>query len=110
MKTSKIFERPRTKSVDGSDEDPLAVQIIALCAESRRLCIAGASGHVIVFKFRKLESTSETVVLEVPIAYENFDEGDCSPECEFVPRTLPKQQTEGGSDSERKVIYFSIIL
>ncbi|XP_037918905.1 syntaxin-binding protein 5 isoform X3 [Hermetia illucens] len=102
LKTSKIFERPRTKSVDGSDEDPLAVQIIALCAESRRLCIAGASGHVIVFKFRKLESTSETVVLEVPIAYENFDEGDCSPECEFVPRTLPKQQTEGGSDSERK--------
>lgn len=63
LKTAKIFERPRTRSMDGApDDDPLAVQIISLCAESRRLCIAGASGHVILFKFRKTESTGEFLV------------------------------------------------
>lgn len=62
LKTAKIFERPRTRSLDGPDEDPLAVQIISLCAESRRLCVAGASGHVILFKFRKTESTAEFLV------------------------------------------------
>lgn len=30
-------------------------------------------------------------VLEIPISYENFDDPEGSPECEFVPRTLPKQ-------------------
>lgn len=35
LKTAKIFEKPKTRSMDGSDEDPLAVQIISLCAESR---------------------------------------------------------------------------
>lgn len=62
LKTAKIFERPRTRSMDGSDDDPLAVQMISLCAESRRLCVAGASGHVILFKFRKAESVSEFLV------------------------------------------------
>lgn len=62
LKTGKIFERPRTRSLDGSDDDPLAVQMISLCAESRRLCVAGASGHVILFKFRKAESVSEFLV------------------------------------------------
>lgn len=62
LKTAKIFERPRARSMDGSDDDPLAVQIISLCAESRRLCVAGASGHVILFKFRKTESTAEFLV------------------------------------------------
>lgn len=62
LKTAKIFERPRTRSLDGNDEDPLAVQIISLCAESRRLCVAGASGHVILFKFKKTESVSENLV------------------------------------------------
>lgn len=62
LKTNKIFERPRTRSLDGSEDDPLAIQIIYLCAESRRLCLAGNSGHVILFKFRKVEATSETTV------------------------------------------------
>lgn len=36
LKTAKIFEKPKTRSLDGSsDEDPLAIQIISLCAESR---------------------------------------------------------------------------
>lgn len=63
LKTSKIFEKPRTRSVDGqSDEDPFAIQLISLCPESRKLCIAGASSYVILFKFRKLESVSDTCV------------------------------------------------
>ncbi|XP_063707454.1 syntaxin-binding protein 5 isoform X2 [Culicoides brevitarsis] len=100
LKTAKIFERPRTRSVDGPEEDPLAIQIIYLCAESRRLCVAGNSGHVILFKFRKLECTSETTVLEILISYESYDDGDGSPECEFIPKSLPKQ-TES-TDSEKK--------
>uniref|UniRef100_A0A336MCQ5 CSON009628 protein n=1 Tax=Culicoides sonorensis TaxID=179676 RepID=A0A336MCQ5_CULSO len=100
LKTAKIFEKPRTRSVDGSEEDPLAIQIIYLCAESRRLCVAGNSGHVILFKFRKLECTSETTVLEILISYETYDDGDGSPECEFIPKSLPKQ-TES-TDSEKK--------
>jgi syntaxin-binding protein 5 len=36
LKTAKIFEKPKTRSLDGSsDEDPLAIQVISLCAESR---------------------------------------------------------------------------
>ncbi|XP_055709025.1 syntaxin-binding protein 5 isoform X2 [Phlebotomus papatasi] len=100
LKTAKIFERPRTKSVDGSDEDPLAIQLITLCAESRRLCVAGASGHVILFKFRKMESTADILVLEIPITFENFEEGEGSPDYEFIPRPLPKQGES--SDVERK--------
>lgn len=63
LKTSKIFEKPRSRSVDGSSEDdPFAIQLISLCPESRKLCIAGASSYVILFKFRKLESVSDTCV------------------------------------------------
>lgn len=62
LKTAKIFDRTRARSIDGNDDDPLAIQMITLCAESRRLCVAGASGHVILFKFRKTESVSEYIV------------------------------------------------
>lgn len=62
LKTAKIFEKPRTRSMDGSDDDPLAIQMISMCPESRRLCIAGLSGHVILFKFRKAECQAETLV------------------------------------------------
>lgn len=65
----------------------------------RRLCVAGNSGHVILFKFRKLESVSETLVLEIPITYENFDDAE-SPECEFVPRSLPKQPDSTENDKK----------
>ncbi|KAE8745861.1 hypothetical protein FOCC_FOCC007380 [Frankliniella occidentalis] len=60
LKTSKVFEKPQSRSVDGADDDPLAIQLISLCPESRKLCVAGASSHVILFKFRKQESTSDT--------------------------------------------------
>lgn len=83
LKTAKIFDKPRTKSLDGSDEDPLAVQLVYICSESRRLCIAGASGHVILFKFRKSESTAEILCLEIPITYETFDDAEGSPGPDF---------------------------
>lgn len=67
---------------------------------SRRLCVAGYSGHVILFKFKKQESISETLVLEIPITYENTDEAE-SPECEFIPRSLPKQPDS--TENEKKV-------
>lgn len=68
---------------------------------SRRLCVAGYSGHVILFKFKKQECLSEILVLEIPITYENTDETDVSPECEFIPRSLPKQPDS--MENERKV-------
>jgi syntaxin-binding protein 5 len=67
---------------------------------SRRLCVAGYSGHVILFKFKKQESISETLVLEIPITYENTEEAE-SPECEFIPRSLPKQPDS--TENEKKV-------
>jgi hypothetical protein len=62
LKTAKVFEKPRTRSVDDMDDDPFAVQLISLCPESRKLAVVGASSYVIIFKFRKLESPSETSV------------------------------------------------
>lgn len=49
------------KSVDG-DEDPFAIEMISLCAESRKLCVAGASSHVILFLYKKTETTEEVPV------------------------------------------------
>lgn len=67
----------------------------------RRLCVAGYSGQVILFKFKKQECVSDTLVLEIPITYENTDETDVSPECEFIPRSLPKQPDS--VENEKKV-------
>lgn len=41
------------------------------------------------------------LVLEIPITYENTDEADASPECEFIPRSLPKQPDS--MENEKKV-------
>ncbi|XP_065088344.1 syntaxin-binding protein 5 isoform X6 [Ochlerotatus camptorhynchus] len=91
LKTSKIFEKSRVRSMDVNDDDPLSISAIALCAESRKLCISTNSGHVALFKFRRAESTGDIAVLEIPISYENAVENEGSPECEFIPKTLPKQ-------------------
>ncbi|XP_073980720.1 syntaxin-binding protein tomosyn isoform X7 [Rhodnius prolixus] len=85
VKTSKVFERPQSRSQDG-DEDPFAVQLLSLCPESRKLCVAGTAGYVILFKFKKQESTSETIVLDIPIVYETCDETEISPEADFSMR------------------------
>ncbi|PNF18349.1 Syntaxin-binding protein 5 [Cryptotermes secundus] len=103
LKTAKVFEKPRSRSVDGVDEDPFAIQLISLCPESRKLCVAGASSHVILFKFRKLESVSETAMLEIPITYEISEEGDCSPEYEYPPRpTLSMASKTDSAEGESK--------
>ncbi|KAL1131219.1 hypothetical protein AAG570_010837 [Ranatra chinensis] len=86
LKTNKVFEKPPSRSQDGADEDPFAIQLISLCPESRKLAIAGSSGYVILFKFKKLESLSETCVLEIPVAYESFDEVEGSPETDTPSR------------------------
>ncbi|XP_061602582.1 syntaxin-binding protein 5a isoform X1 [Cololabis saira] len=75
LKTAKVFDRNRSKEDKGSteisDEDPFAIQIMAWCPESRMLCVAGVSANVIIYRFSKLEVTTEVVqLLEVRMQYE----------------------------------------
>uniref|UniRef100_A0AAQ4PIR7 Syntaxin-binding protein 5-like n=1 Tax=Gasterosteus aculeatus aculeatus TaxID=481459 RepID=A0AAQ4PIR7_GASAC len=76
LKTAKVFDRNRSKedkgSAEVSDEDPFAIQIMAWCPESRMLCVAGVSANVIIYRFSKLEVTTE-VLLEVRMQYELND-------------------------------------
>jgi hypothetical protein len=66
LKTSKVFDKTRVKNsrVDGvepslmdDNSKHLSVQRLAMCPEGRLLAVAGASGHVILFKFRRQESS-----------------------------------------------------
>ncbi|NWS45778.1 STXB5 protein, partial [Probosciger aterrimus] len=65
LKTAKVFEKSRNKedrlNTDIVDEDPYAIQIISWCPESRMLCIAGVSAHVIIYRFSKQEVTTEII-------------------------------------------------
>uniref|UniRef100_A0A8D0GLL5 Syntaxin-binding protein 5 n=1 Tax=Sphenodon punctatus TaxID=8508 RepID=A0A8D0GLL5_SPHPU len=65
LKTAKVFEKSRNKddrpSTDIVDEDPYAIQIISWCPESRMLCIAGVSAHVIIYRFSKQEVTTDVI-------------------------------------------------
>lgn len=79
LKTAKIFDKSKTRTTE-TEEDPFAIEIIALCAESRKLCVAGASSHVILFNYKKNEINEELTVLEVPIIYEVPDEDEASPD------------------------------
>ncbi|XP_031236231.1 syntaxin-binding protein 5 isoform X3 [Mastomys coucha] len=78
LKTSKVFEKSRNKddrqNTDIVDEDPYAIQIISWCPESRMLCIAGVSAHVIIYRFSKQEVLTEGIpMLEVRLLYEIND-------------------------------------
>ncbi|XP_049612591.1 syntaxin-binding protein 5a isoform X2 [Syngnathus scovelli] len=78
LKTAKVFDRSRSKEdkggADASDEDPFAIQLMSWCAESRMLCVAGVSANIIVYRFSKLEVTTEVVqLLEVRMQYEPND-------------------------------------
>ncbi|XP_040206809.1 syntaxin-binding protein 5 isoform X1 [Rana temporaria] len=78
LKTAKVFEKSRNKedkaSTDIVDEDPYAIQMISWCPESRILCIAGVSAHVIIYRFSKQEATTEVIpMLEVRLLYEIND-------------------------------------
>ncbi|KAK4019250.1 hypothetical protein OUZ56_001276 [Daphnia magna] len=92
LKTSKVFEKSRTKTLrpDGElatavlvgsqpGKQHLAIKQLAMCPENRLLAIAGASGHVILFKFRRQEVSQETIVLGVPLFFENAEEPQGSP-------------------------------
>ncbi|XP_025722081.1 syntaxin-binding protein 5 isoform X4 [Callorhinus ursinus] len=88
LKTSKVFEKSRNKddrpNTDIVDEDPYAIQIISWCPESRMLCIAGVSAHVIIYRFSKQEVITEVIpMLEVRLLYEINDVE--SPEGEQAP-------------------------
>jgi syntaxin-binding protein 5 len=71
LKTAKLFEKTKTHSID-SEEDPLAIQLIYLCPESRKLAIAGSGKHVVLFKFKKVESMSEVVVSYIMFTNTSF--------------------------------------
>ncbi|XP_067322247.1 syntaxin-binding protein 5 isoform X1 [Anolis sagrei] len=102
LKTAKVFEKSRNKddkpSTDIVDEDPYAIQIISWCAESRMLCIAGVSAHVIVYRFSKQEINTEVIpMLEVRLLYEiNYIE---SPD----PEQLPPLPTPGTGSNPQSI-------
>ncbi|KAJ1154708.1 hypothetical protein NDU88_007451 [Pleurodeles waltl] len=88
LKTAKVFEKSRNKddkaNTDIVDEDPFAIQMISWCPESRMLCIAGVSAHVIIYRFSKQEVNTELIsMLEVRLLYEISDVE--SPDIEQVP-------------------------
>ncbi|XP_017888580.1 syntaxin-binding protein 5 isoform X9 [Ceratina calcarata] len=94
LKTAKLFEKGRTRSID-SEEDPLAIQLIFLCPESRKLAIAGSGRHVVLFKFKKVESMSEIMTLEVSLSGESGKEVESSSD-----HDSPAGNTSGTGESK----------
>ncbi|XP_043791406.1 syntaxin-binding protein 5 isoform X5 [Apis laboriosa] len=94
LKTAKLFEKGRTRSLD-SEEDPLAIQLIFLCPESRKLAIAGSGRHVVLFKFKKVESMSEVVTLEISLTADPVKEVESSSD-----HDSPAGNTSGSSESK----------
>ncbi|XP_029543433.1 syntaxin-binding protein 5-like isoform X2 [Oncorhynchus nerka] len=96
LKTAKVFEKalkdgkeekPSTEIVD---EDPYAIQTLSWCPESRMLCVAGVSAHVIIYRFSKQEITTEVVqLLEVRMQCEldDVDSPDTAGEHPLTPST-----------------------
>ena len=78
IKTAKYFERTKKGPVEGLDDDPYAVCQITMCPESRELAVAGVSGQVIFFRFKKKETQTETASMEIPIVYE-VSSASCQP-------------------------------
>ncbi|XP_006984502.1 syntaxin-binding protein 5 isoform X3 [Peromyscus maniculatus bairdii] len=113
LKTSKVFEKSRSKddrpNTDIVDEDPYAIQIISWCPESRMLCIAGVSAHVILYRFSKQEVVTEVIpMLEVRLLYEINDvetpEGEQPPPLSTPvgssnPQPIPPQSHPSTSSS-----------
>ncbi|XP_027459783.1 syntaxin-binding protein 5 isoform X4 [Zalophus californianus] len=113
LKTSKVFEKSRNKddrpNTDIVDEDPYAIQIISWCPESRMLCIAGVSAHVIIYRFSKQEVITEVIpMLEVRLLYEINDvespEGEQAPPLPTpvggaTPQPIPPQSHPSTSSS-----------
>ncbi|XP_076013433.1 syntaxin-binding protein 5 isoform X5 [Genypterus blacodes] len=103
LKTAKVFERTRGKEEKANteivDEDPFAIQTLSWCPESRMLCVAGVSAHIIIYRFSKQEVTTEVVqLLEVRMQCEFSDVDSPDPAGEQTP-TLP---TPGASSSPQE--------
>ncbi|XP_066229157.1 syntaxin-binding protein 5 isoform X7 [Saccopteryx leptura] len=113
LKTAKVFEKSRNKddkpNTDIVDEDPYAIQIISWCPESRMLCVAGVSAHVIIYRFSKQEVVTEVIpMLEVRLLYEINDvetpEGEQAPPLPTPvgganPQPIPPQSHPSTSSS-----------
>uniref|UniRef100_A0A8C1QWW2 Syntaxin-binding protein 5-like n=1 Tax=Cyprinus carpio TaxID=7962 RepID=A0A8C1QWW2_CYPCA len=98
LKTAKVFEKVRCKeekpSTEIVDEDPFAIQLMSWCPESRMLCVAGVSAHVIIYRFSKQEITTEVVqLLEVRLQYELNDLESPEGGGDQTPGTSPSPQT-----------------
>ncbi|XP_071820052.1 syntaxin-binding protein 5-like isoform X3 [Apostichopus japonicus] len=87
VKTAKIFEKSKqAKSLNGDDE-PFAIQLITMCKESKVLAVVGASSHIILFRFSKIEVSTELSILEISIVYTSEDPD--TPEGEAPPLSAP---------------------
>ncbi|XP_072535164.1 syntaxin-binding protein 5a isoform X2 [Salminus brasiliensis] len=105
LKTAKVFEKSRSKeekpSTEIVDEDPFAIQLMSWCPDSRMLCVAGVSAHVIIYRFSKQEITTEVVqLLEIRLQYELNDlespeGGGYQTPAPPTPSTSPSPQTSG---------------
>ncbi|XP_034015704.1 syntaxin-binding protein 5 isoform X2 [Thalassophryne amazonica] len=90
LKTAKVFERARGKedkpSTDIVEEDPFAIQTLCWCPESRMICLAGVSAHIIIYRFSKQEVTTEVVqLLEVRMQCDLSDMDSPDPGGEHTP-------------------------
>ncbi|XP_059907192.1 syntaxin-binding protein 5 isoform X3 [Gadus macrocephalus] len=104
LKTAKVFERPRSKedkpSTELVEEDPFAIQTLSWCPESRILCVAGVSAHVLVYRFSKQEVTTEEVqMLEVRMQSDLSDVESPEPAGDQTP-TLPTPGAASSSPQE----------
>ncbi|KAG6460221.1 hypothetical protein O3G_MSEX011851 [Manduca sexta] len=105
LKCSKVFER-RGGGAGGAggagaaEDSPLAIQQMALCAESRRLAVALPHGHVVLFKFRKTDTHGETHVLEIPVISDTLEE-ETSPEPESA-RSMSFSRSGDSTDGESR--------
>lgn len=99
LKTTKVFERPKPRSVDELDEDPFAIDNVAFCLNTRILAVAGSSGHVIVYNFKKTDASVDLNVLEISIKYDVDENSGIAEENESQNRSF-SFQSSGRSNSE----------
>ncbi|XP_053208518.1 syntaxin-binding protein 5-like [Panonychus citri] len=116
MKTSKLFQKPRNRPNENSSanestespDDPFAIDQIKFCPESRLLCVAGASSHIMIFKFNKQEAHSDTPVIEVIMNYESSNAHDESGDPETTQGIGGLLRPQGSGDdgnSTRNTFY-----
>lgn len=123
MKTSKLFDKPKARppgpgeDANGAQlaaelDDPFAIDHIALCSESRLLCIAGACAQVLVFKFNKQETTSELPVVEVVTRYDTPAASEEEEAAQGIGGLLKAQQGSSGDElaanSPNSSMYFPL--